>query len=84
MLFEQREPDLSRRYSRVESGNLLGPWRLTDRTFARASHGELIRESSDERLQADFDHPRFLVPELPAGGNLLDYPELRWRLKLIQ
>lgn len=84
MLFEQREPDLSRRYSRAESGNLLGPWRLTDRTFARASHGELIRENSDERLQADLDHPRFLVQELPAGGNRLNYPELSWRLKLLQ
>lgn len=84
MLFEQREPDLSRRYSRAESGNLPGPWHLTDRTFARASHGELIREGSDERLQADFNHPRFLIQELPAGSNLLDYPELPWRLKLIQ
>jgi len=59
MLFEEREPDLSRRYARAEAENLLDPWRLTESNFARASHGELIRERSDERLEADVNNPRF-------------------------
>ncbi len=83
MLFEEREPDLTRRYGRAQADHLLGPWRLTQRTFAIASHGELLRTSSDERLEADLTHPRFLIQALPKGSNLKDYPELPWRLELI-
>jgi len=84
MLFEVREPDLTRRYGRAQADHLLGPWRLIEEAFARASHGELLRISSDERLEADLTNPRFLIQALPNGSNLRDYPELPWRLKLIQ
>ena len=84
MLFEERKPDLTRRYGRAQADHLLGPWRLTERAFAKASHGELLRSSSDERLEADLTHPRFLIQALPEGSNLKDYTELPWRLNLIR
>jgi len=84
MLFERREEDLSRTYGLAESKALLGPWRVTDSNFARASHGELIRRSADERLIADLHHPRFLIQELIPESKNRNYPEQRWFLKLIE
>ena len=84
MIFELREPDLSRRYALAEAEQLLGPWHVVDPLFAHASHGELLRTSSNELLEADFRHPKFLIQALLPGADLQNYPELPWRLELLR
>jgi hypothetical protein len=84
LLFEVRNDDGSRKFGLAQADKLLGPYRTVPDWTAPASHGELLRTGIDQRLNADLQHARFLIQELPPGKPGEDYAELPWHLSLIK
>lgn len=93
LLFFETQQDDRRSYGLAEAATPGGPFREVDRRFAASvrqpawtseiSHGELIREGSDERLVINPAQIRFLIQGLPAGAHTGTYAELPWRLGII-
>lgn len=85
LLFERRKiEDGSRSYGLARSETLLGPWSTVRGWTVDASHGELLRASNDEELEADLEHARFLIQQSPHTENGRDYAELPWSLVLMK
>jgi endo-1,4-beta-xylanase len=99
MLFETSDGAL-RRYGLATAKSPGGPWSLDSGDFAsgaqlryapgvpvwtnEVSHGELIRTGYDETLTVDSGKLRFLIQGMPAGMHKGDYPELPWKLGIIE
>ena len=83
LLFELRAENGSRKYGLAQAPNLLGPWTTVRDWTVAASHGELLRSGIDQHLQADLQHPQFLIQKLTSDGQGKDYAEWRWHLVLI-
>jgi hypothetical protein len=99
MLFERQSGDL-RRFGLARSTSLAGPWTPAEEDFAggeqldylpgrprwteEVSHGELLRQGYDERMEVSADLWEFLIQGLPAGEHRGEYPLLPWRLGLIR
>lgn len=93
LLFFETQNDDRRAYGLAESTTPAGPFREIDRAFAATihqpawtneiSHGELLRQSNDERLLLDPANLRFLIQGLPAGAHTGPYVDLPWSLGLI-
>ncbi len=85
LLYELRNnQDGSRSYGLARADALLGPWTAVRDWTVKASHGELLRVSNDERMEADLQHARFLIQKSPHMDRGLDYAELPWNLVLIK
>ena len=93
MLFETSGEGGWRHYGLAQAAELGGPWTLEASDFAARldtgwsrdiSHGELIRTSYDERLEAGFAKAQFLIQGMPLDLHQGDYPSLPWRLGLLR
>lgn len=98
LLYETQQDD-RRGYGLAEAPSPEGPWREVDREFAagallrfapglphwtaEVSHGELLRQGVDERMEVNPGSWRFLIQGLPRGAHQGAYEELGWRLGII-
>lgn len=97
MLYEQG-PGV-RHFGLAVASQLPGPWKRVDDRWASAerldfpegvprwtemvSHGELLRAGYDERLQIPADEVRFLIQGAREAEIDVPYPQIPWRLGLI-
>lgn len=92
--------DQARSYGLAEADQLEGPWRVVDTALLSGaqlvyplgrqpwtemvSHGELIRCGTDERLEYDPNHIRFLIQGLKRSQYSNPYPEMPWQLGMLR
>ncbi len=99
-MFYELNIDKERNFGLAKANHLAGPWEKVTDYYAtgsqlkypenaevwteEVSHGELIRSGYDQRLEYDADKPQYLIQGILKRDHHGPYPELVWKLGVIE